>query len=400
MSQYIEPLKSALVLFPFVALVFTLPYMLLQYRRYGAVLFIRTAIVYSFVLYLMCAYFLVILPLPDVEIVSGLTSARVQLIPFREIADLLRNAGVGWTQPATWYRLVWNRDFFQMAANVAMFTPLGIYLRYYFGCNLKRTLLFSFLLSLFFELTQLTGLYGFYPRPYRLADVDDLMTNTCGGMLGYVLAPLVMHVLPSRERMDARAYRKGEQVSVTRRCFASLIDFAVMLAALAALMWRLPLVVPSGEGAATMAAWLFGCYAVGIVGYFVFGTWLTGGRTVGKTLLHLRLIDLRSGERPKLWQCAVRYGVLYLVIMPTPAFLLLAITLGTQSGTISVWLVLVCIALLMAYILFWLLLAVHVVTHDNQLLHGKLSKTHNVSTLRHRYFAKWHGARHAHDAVP
>ena len=83
MSQYIEPVKSALVLFPFVALVLTLPYMLFQYRRYGAVLLLRTAIVYSFVLYLMCAYFLVILPLPDVETVSGLTSARVQLIPFR-----------------------------------------------------------------------------------------------------------------------------------------------------------------------------------------------------------------------------------------------------------------------------------------------------------------------------
>ena len=53
MSQYIEPLKSALVLFPFVALALTLPYMLAQYRRYGAILFLRTAIVYSFVLYLM-----------------------------------------------------------------------------------------------------------------------------------------------------------------------------------------------------------------------------------------------------------------------------------------------------------------------------------------------------------
>ena len=89
MSQYIEPVKSALVLFPFVALVLTLPYMLFQYRRYGAVLLLRTAIVYSFVLYLMCAYFLVILPLPDVETVSGLTSARVQLLLDPPTAPLL-----------------------------------------------------------------------------------------------------------------------------------------------------------------------------------------------------------------------------------------------------------------------------------------------------------------------
>ena len=333
------------------------------------------------------------------ETVSGLTFARVQLIPFREVADLLRNAKVDPGQPATWYRLVWNRDFFQIAANVAMFVPLGIYLRYYFGCSLKKTLLLSFLLSLFFELTQLTGLYGVYPRPYRLADVDDLMTNTCGGLLGYALAPLAMRLLPSREQMDARAYRKGEQVSITRRCFAALVDFVVMLTALGVLIWRLPSVMPSGEGAAAMAAWLFGCYAVGIVGYFMLGTWLAGGRTVGKALLHLRLTDLRSGGRPRLWQCVVRYGVLYLVVMPTPAFLLLAITLGVQDGAISLWLVLACISLLMVYILFWLLLAVHVFTHDNQLLHGKLSMTHNASTLRHRYFSRWHGARHAHDAA-
>lgn len=44
-------------------------------------------------------------------------------------------------------------------------------------------------LSLVFELTQLSGLFGLYPRPYRLADVDDLMTNTLGGMVGYWLRP-------------------------------------------------------------------------------------------------------------------------------------------------------------------------------------------------------------------
>lgn len=395
MSQYIEPVKSALVLFPFVALAFTLPYMLMQYRRYGAILLIRTAIVYSFVLYLMCAYFLVILPLPDVKTVDELTSAWVQLVPLREVAELFKNADVTLTEPATWYRLLWNRDAFQIAANVALFVPLGIYLRYYFGCSRKKTLLLSFLLSLFFELTQLSGLYGYYSRPYRLADVDDLITNTLGGLLGYTLAPLAMRVLPSREQMDARAYRKGEQVSVTRRCFAALIDFALMLVLLGILVWKLPATMPQNQGARAMAEWMFGCYATGVVGYFMIGEWLAGGRTVGKALLHLRLVDRRDGSRPKLWQCVVRYTVLYLVVMPTPAYVLLALTLGASSDGINFGLLLACAALLLIYILFWLLLAVHVFTHDNQMLHGKLSMTHNVSTLRHRYFARWHEAHHA-----
>ena len=133
MNQYIEPIKTALVFFPFVALLITLPYMFVQYRKYGAILLLRTAIIYSFVLYLMCAYFLVILPLPDVEMVRGLTSPTVQLIPFNEVAELFSNPAVNLRDSSTWHKLVWCRGFFQIVANVAMLAPLGVYLRYYFG---------------------------------------------------------------------------------------------------------------------------------------------------------------------------------------------------------------------------------------------------------------------------
>ena len=60
-----------------------------------------------------------------------------------------------------------------------------------------------------FELTQLSALFGIYPRPYRLCETDDLITNTLGGMIGYWLSrPLTRH-LPSRERIDEVAYRRG-----------------------------------------------------------------------------------------------------------------------------------------------------------------------------------------------
>ncbi|UPU40245.1 hypothetical protein MX850_02280 [Erysipelothrix sp. Poltava] len=35
-----------------------------------------------------------------------------------------------------------------------MTVPFGIYLRYYFNCDLKKTVILSFILSLFFEPTQ------------------------------------------------------------------------------------------------------------------------------------------------------------------------------------------------------------------------------------------------------
>ncbi|MGE9575057.1 VanZ family protein, partial [Escherichia coli] len=64
--------------------------------------------------------------------------------------------------------------FLEPAFNVLLLIPFGIYLRYYFRLSFMKTMIASFCLSLFFELTQLSGLYFIYPRPYRLFDVNDL----------------------------------------------------------------------------------------------------------------------------------------------------------------------------------------------------------------------------------
>ena len=64
MGGYIEALKQAAVLFPILAVLFTIPYVAYNYHKYGSVLSLRILIVYSFILYLLCAYCLVILPMP------------------------------------------------------------------------------------------------------------------------------------------------------------------------------------------------------------------------------------------------------------------------------------------------------------------------------------------------
>ena len=61
---------------------------------------------------------------------------------------------------------------------------------------------------MFLELTQLSGLYGIYPRPYRLFDTSDLINNSLGTLVGFWLTPALVFFLPSRERLDAIAYRK------------------------------------------------------------------------------------------------------------------------------------------------------------------------------------------------
>ena len=57
---YISTIKTAVQLFPFLAFLLTLPYMILNYRKYGSVNKLRVLIFYSFMLYLMTVYLLVI----------------------------------------------------------------------------------------------------------------------------------------------------------------------------------------------------------------------------------------------------------------------------------------------------------------------------------------------------
>ena len=93
LAGYIGPISTAMWVFPFVALLFTVPYVLSSYHRYGAVLFFRALVVYSFIFYLMCVYFLAILPLPSIEEVARETKPWAQLKPFAGLQSALAEAG-------------------------------------------------------------------------------------------------------------------------------------------------------------------------------------------------------------------------------------------------------------------------------------------------------------------
>ncbi|MGK0612280.1 VanZ family protein, partial [Enterococcus faecalis] len=57
MSSYSEPIKTAIFLFPFLALAISGIFLIYEYRKYGTFLLRRAIILYSFVFYLLCAYF-------------------------------------------------------------------------------------------------------------------------------------------------------------------------------------------------------------------------------------------------------------------------------------------------------------------------------------------------------
>ena len=219
MEVYLESIKTAIFIFPFLAFLITIPYLLFEYHKYGSVPFIRSSIVYTFILYLLVAYFLVILPLPSQEMVIHMTPKDPQLIPFSFVNDFINTIN-----ESRGFNFLRDPIIYTVLFNIILTVPFGIYLRYYFKKKWYIVTIYTFFLSLFFELTQLTGLYGIYPKAYRLFDVDDLIVNTLGGILGFIITPLVTIFLPNRDKIDAISYKKGKTVSFYRRSLAFLID--------------------------------------------------------------------------------------------------------------------------------------------------------------------------------
>ena len=225
--SYKIPITSAFLIFPFIAFLFTIPYILVQYHKYGSINKFRTIIIYSFILYLITIYFLVILPLPSIDYVKDLTTPKYNLVPFKAVFDFIKETPLVITNPSTYILALKDASFYTIAFNIIMTIPFGIYLRYYFKCSFKKVLVYSFILSLFFEITQLTGLYFIYPRAYRLFDIDDLITNTLGGILGYFIANR-LKFLPTREEIDTKALEDGKTVSGLRRITLFFLDLFIV----------------------------------------------------------------------------------------------------------------------------------------------------------------------------
>jgi uncharacterized RDD family membrane protein YckC len=212
----------------------------------------------------------------------------------------------------------------QAVFNVLLLVPLGVYLRYYFRFGLVWSAVAAFGLSLLFEITQVTGLYGIYECPYRLFDVDDLMLNTVGGLLGYAAAPLLMRILPPAAKLDEKVDLVSEKVGLTRRWIALQLDLLVLFPA-ALLFMR------SGD---------LRIYAIVCLLYFIVLPYFTNGRTLGKAIVRIRVQG--QGARVSLKELLIRYGVLYGGIAGLHALfvwgaahdappLLLALCLGTTA---------------------------------------------------------------------
>lgn len=309
MAVYFEPIKTALILFPIIAFFITLPYLIIEYHKYGAVPLLRSVIVYTFILYLLAAFLLVILPLPSKEAVLKMPTKSPQLVPFTFIKDIMVTTNLNLKNPSTYLSFLKTPTVYTVIFNLFLLFPFGVYLHYYFEKKWYQVLIMSFCLSLFFEITQLTGIFFIYPKAYRLFDVDDLMINTLGGMLGFICTKPITIFLPSRKELDQKAYTKGTKISIYRRGIALFVDLFLVFC------FSTPIWVLFGNKVS------FGTfYSITLFLYEVLFPLLDNGRTIGKRFVNLRLKCINESASFPI-RLIFRQVILYLFILRIPSYL-------------------------------------------------------------------------------
>jgi glycopeptide antibiotics resistance protein len=164
-----------------------IPQLITHLARFGRVDLRRVGKTAVVSLYACMTLAVVFLPLPGPG--TKRLSQTVQLHPFQWIQDIhteLLKHGLSASHALT------TLTFQQVAMNVLLFVPLGLFARVLWKRGLIGTLLIGFTASLLIEITQLSANFGTAPFVYRVFDVDDLINNTLGAVLGWIAGALFL----------------------------------------------------------------------------------------------------------------------------------------------------------------------------------------------------------------
>jgi len=383
MHTYIDTIKQAGIIFPPIAIVFTIPYLIYNYKKYGSIWSLRIWIIYSFILYLICTYCLIILPLPTPEKAQTLNGYHTQLIPFNFIADIISRSHVQVSNPKSYLTVINNWAFLTTIFNIFMTLPFGFYLKYYFRNNLKQVILKTFLLSLFFELTQLSGLYFIYRGNYRLFDVDDLITNTIGGIFGFLLATILSRILPTREEIDEKSLDRSKKISLLRRLVA--MGFDIIIGSISSFVVISPILKHFSISSP------FIILQVGILCYMLITTILFNGRSLGFFMTNLKVEldkEVSSSFLSRLFHFFLRYLFFILQFIIIPLLFIMFIDYYYLNNLLNKDAVtVIAIAFISIYLLYLVATSI-LVALRKPILYEKISKTKLENTTLNKKIQK------------
>src|SRR5699024_8528155 len=168
--------------------------------------------------------------------------------------------------------------------------PFGVYLRYFFKHRRywKKALGLGFILSLFYEVTQLTGIYGIYNCPYRLFDVDDLLLNSTGALVGFLFAPILLALFPSRESVveKGKYLQTKKTVSPLSQLVAVIIDYLIIK-----FSWTLTLGFFITDEFIQLIYTTIGFFIIFFIVPFIWD-----GKTLGTKVMHFKLTQTQDNQ--------------------------------------------------------------------------------------------------------
>jgi len=283
-----------------VALAFLLfvPYVARQYHRRGEVGVGHAALSFAALVYALALIGYVVLPLP--QITPGFCArggAGVQLRPLQFVQDIRAGIDGGCAR-----ELLRNTALLQVSFNVLLFVPLGMLARHLFRRRVITATALGLGVSIIVECTQLTGDWFLYPCAYRLFDVDDLLANSVGALVGAIIAP-VLRLVPGQPAESALAGATPRPVTVFRRLLGMVCDLLLFYVIGFALNAAYVLAVytftrePPDEAAGFASIPTLLAFWLPVLVLFVAVPLFGGGASLGQRIVRLAP-RTRSGRRP------------------------------------------------------------------------------------------------------
>ena len=216
----------------------------------------------------------------------------------------------------------------------------------------------------FFELTQLSGLYGIYPRPYRLFDVDDLIINTLGGLFGHIITPFFMLFLPTNQELESQSYTKGKNVTILRRVIAVLID--IIFISIISIIIKILLFYTTLTKYSNL---------ISVLLYYIFVPILFSGQTIGKNIVKLKIVGNETKEK---WYNIVLRNIIVVLFILYPYTIIDAMNYIKVNEIVITIYKLITSLFIITNIIYYIFIS----KKDNKIfLYEKITNTKNISTI-------------------
>ncbi|WEV72433.1 VanZ family protein [Bifidobacterium sp. ESL0790] len=337
LSYFSTSFILAMVLWPLLSAVLTLPILAGLYHRHHRLHSRSVLIAYLCVLYALGLITFTLYPMPDDPQTYCLTHSHgPQLNPFAFVGDLTTSG---------------KTAAFQLLFNVALFLPLGFALCRWGRWKWYAAVPAGFLVSLFIETSQLTGFWHIYPCAYRQFDVDDLLTNTLGAVLGCLVARVYGHFVPlarveNRDEVNHEPGLLHRAVSlVIDMVFVSVVDVALTLGFIYCFSKLAAPLLRSGSGGPFGGSLLVvvsdvGAKAFTLISLLIFEVWIPmrhRGQTLGGMFTHMSCETKERHGGARFAFYAVRLVVLFVAMQ---------VTVDSSRK--------VALALIVALVVFWI----------------------------------------------